>query len=86
MLEKKKGQRSNKETEPRNPPIEERRRTGQFSKKNTPQNERTPQFNAIKDETESEPIPPDWRKQRQNKGKFPMTGNPSTRRTEEITK
>src|SRR5271168_5107414 len=29
---------------------------------------------------------PDWRKRRQNKGKFCIMGNPSTRSTEEITK
>src|ERR1700678_3830393 len=54
---------------------------------NTPQNKRTVQFNdKIETRTESEPISPDWRKQRQNKGKFPITGNPSTQRTEQITK
>jgi hypothetical protein len=41
FLEKKKVQRSNKETEPRNPPIEEKQRSGQFSKTNNPQKERT---------------------------------------------
>src|SRR5271155_5116066 len=51
---------------------------------NTPQNEQTIRFNEI--ETETEPISPDWRQQQQNKGKSPMMGNPSTRRTERITK
>src|ERR1700678_4317839 len=54
---------------------------------NTPQNKRTVQFNdKIETRTESEPISPDWRKQRQDKGKSPITGNPSTQRTEQITK
>src|ERR1700678_2004385 len=39
FLEKKKAQQLNTETEPRTPPTEEKRRTGQFSKTNTPQNE-----------------------------------------------
>src|SRR5271168_1484826 len=86
FLEKKKARRLNTETEPRNPPTEEKRRTGQFSKTNTPQNERTIRFNEIETRTEPEPISPDWRQQRQNKGKFPMMGNPLTRRTEQITK
>src|ERR1700678_844488 len=86
FLEKKKARRLNTETEPRNPPIEEKRRPGQFSKTNTPQTERTTRFNEIKTRTETEPISPDWRQRRQNKGKFPMMGNPSTRRTERITK
>src|ERR1700678_388210 len=86
FLEKKKAQRLNTETEPRNPPTEEKQRTGQFSKTNTPQNERTIQFNEIKTRTEPELISPDWRQRRQNKGKFSMMGNPSTRRTERITK
>src|ERR1700678_3461976 len=51
---------------------------------NTPQNEKTIRFNEI--ETETEPISPDWRQRQQNKGKSPMMGNPSTRRTERITK
>src|SRR6202522_2942815 len=86
FLEKKRAQRSNTETEPRNPPIEEKQRTGQFSKTNNPQKDRTTRFNEIEDETESEQISPDWRKRRQNKRKSPMTGNPSARRTERITK
>src|SRR6202522_3514137 len=86
FLEKKKVRQSNYETRSRTPPIEERRRTGQFSKMNTPKNERTTPFNEIKTRTKIEPISPDWRKRRQNKGKFPITGNPSTRRTEQITK
>src|SRR5271155_1366847 len=86
FLEKKKVRRSNTETEPRNPPSEEKRRPGLFSKTNTPQNERTIRFNEIETRTEPEPISPDWRQQQQNKGKFPMMGNPSTRRTEQITK
>src|ERR1700678_2330654 len=54
---------------------------------NTPQNKRTVQFNdKIETRTESEPISPDWRKRRQDKGKSPITGNPSIRRTEQITK
>src|ERR1700678_3072845 len=52
FLEKKKARRSNTETEPRNPPIKEKQRTGKFSKTNTPQNERTTRFNKIKTETE----------------------------------
>src|ERR1700678_711204 len=71
FLEKKKVRQSNYETRPRNPPIEEKQRPGQFSKKNTPQNERTTRFNEIKTETKSEPISPDWRQQRLKKGKFP---------------
>src|ERR1700678_2870463 len=51
---------------------------------NTPQNEKTIRFNKI--ETETEPIFPDWRQRQQNKGKSPMMGNPSTRRTERIIK
>src|SRR6202522_745329 len=86
LLEQKKAQRLNTETEPRNPPTEEKRRTGQFSKTNTPQTERTTRFNEIETRTEPEPISPDWRQRRQNKGKFPMMGNPLTRRTERITK
>src|ERR1700678_3343863 len=86
FLEKKKAQRLNTETEPKNPPTEEKQRTGQFSKPNTPQNKRTIRFNEIETRTEPEPISPDWRQQRQNKGKFSITGNPSTRRTEQITK
>ena len=86
LLEKKKVQQSNEETEPRNPPIEEKQRSGQFSKTNTPQNEQTIQFNEIETRTETEQISPDWRKRRQDKGKSPMTGNPSARRTERITK
>src|ERR1700677_457271 len=84
LLERKKGRQPNYETRPRTPPIEEKQRTGQFSKKNIPQNERTIRFNEIK--TETEPISPDWRQRQQNKGKSPMMGNPSTRRTERITK
>src|SRR6202522_323065 len=86
FLDKKKAPRLNTETEPRNPPTEEKRRTGQFSKTNTPQNERTIRFNEIETKTESEPISPDWRQRQQNKGRFPMMNNPSTRRTERITK
>src|ERR1700678_456141 len=86
LLEKKKVRQSNKETKSRNPPIEERRGPGQFSKTNTPQNERTTRFNEIEARTETEPISPNWRRRRQNKEKFPMMGNPSTRRTERITK
>src|SRR5271168_574693 len=81
-----KGRQPNHKTRPRNPPTEEKQRTGQFSKTNTPQNERTIRFNEIETRTEPEPISPDWRQRRQNKGKFPMMGNPSTRRTERITK
>jgi len=83
LLGKKKAQQSNHETGPRTPPIEEKQRLGRFY---SPQNERTIRFNEIETRTEPEPISPDWRKQRQNKGKFPVTGNPSTRRTEQITK
>src|ERR1700678_584682 len=86
FLEKKKVRQSNYETRPRTPPIEEKQRPGQFSKTNTPQTERTTRFNEIETRTETEPISPDWRQQRLNKGKFPITGNPSTRRTEQITK
>src|SRR5271155_1383078 len=86
LLERKKGRQPNHETRPRTPPIEEKRRTGQFSKKNTPQKERTIRFNEIETRTETEPTSPDWRQRQQNKGKFPMMGNPSTRRTERITK
>src|SRR6202522_1582779 len=86
FLEKKKARRLNTETEPRNPPIEEKRRPGQFSKTNTPQTERTTRFNEIETRTETEPISPDWRQRQQNKGKSPLMGNPSTRRTEQITK
>src|ERR1700678_4175840 len=86
FLEKKEARRLNTETEPRNPPIEEKRRPGQFSKTNTPQTERTTRFNEIETRTETEPISPDWRQRRQNKGKSPLMGNPSTRRTEQITK
>src|ERR1700678_3604208 len=53
---------------------------------NNPQKHRTTLFNEIEDETESEPISPDWRQRRLNKEKSPITGNPSTRRTEQITK
>src|SRR5271168_351444 len=81
-----KGRQPNHKTRPRNPPTEEKQRTGQFSKTNTPQNERTIRFNEIETRTETEPISPDWGQRRQNKGKFPMMGNPSTRRTERITK
>src|SRR6202522_313530 len=86
FLDKKKAPRLNTETEPRNPPPEEKRRTGQFSKTNTPQNERPIRFNEIETRNEPGPISPDWRQRRQNKGKFPMINNPSTRRTERITK
>jgi hypothetical protein len=87
LLKKKKVRQSNKKTEPRNPPIEEKQRSGQFLKMNTPQNKRTVRFNdKIETRTESEPIFPDWRKQQQDKGKSPIMGNPSTRRTEQITK
>src|SRR6202522_4518743 len=86
FLEKKKVRQLNYETRPRTPPIEEKRRPGQISKTNTPQTERTTRFNEIEDETETEPTSPDWRQRRQTKGKFPMTGNPSARRTERITK
>src|SRR5271168_1185951 len=71
------------ETRPRNPPTEEKRRLGRFY---SPQNERTVQFNEIETRIEPEPTSPDWRQRRQNKGKFPMMGNPSKRRTERITK
>src|SRR5271168_4811970 len=81
-----KGRQPNHKTRPRNPPTEEKQRTGQFSKTNTPQNERTIRFNEIETRTEPEPISPDWRQRRQNKGEFPMMGSPSTRRTEQITK
>src|SRR6202522_756425 len=86
FLEKKKVRQSNYETRPRTPPIEEKQRPGQFSKTNTPQTERTTRFNEIETRTETEPISPDWRQQRQNKGKSPMMGNPSKRRTEQIAK
>src|SRR5271155_3768606 len=86
FLGKKKARQSNYETRPRNPPTEEKRRPGQFSKTNTPQTERTTRFNEIETRTETEPISPDWRQQRQNKGKSPMMGNPSKRRTEQIAK
>src|ERR1700678_2205141 len=86
FLEKKEARRLNTESEPRNPPTEEKRRPGQFSKTNTPQTERTTRFNEIETRTETEPISPDWRQQRQNKGKSPMMGNPSKRRTEQIAK
>src|SRR6202453_1056566 len=84
LLARKKGRQPNYETRPKTPPIEEKQRPGQFSRMNTPQNEKTIQFNEIK--TETEPISPDWRQRQQNKGKSPMMGNPSTRRTERITK
>src|ERR1700678_3298863 len=86
FLEKKKVRQLNYETRPRTPPIEEKQRPGQFSKTNTPQTERTTRFNEIKTRTETEPIYPDWGQRRLNKGKFPITGNPSTQRTEQITK
>src|SRR5271155_3122404 len=86
FLEKKKERQLNYETRPRTPPIEEKQRPGQFSTTNTHQTERTTRFNEIETRTETEPIPPDWRQRRLNKGKFPITGNPSTRRTEQITK
>src|SRR5271168_54704 len=86
LLERKKGRQPNHETRPRTPPIEEKPRPGQFSKMNTPQKERTIRFNEIETRTETKPTSPDWRQQRQNKGKFPMMGNPSTRRTERIAK
>src|SRR5271168_2062439 len=86
LLERKKGRQPNHETRPRTPPTEEKRRPGQFSKTNTPQTERTTRFNEIETRTETEPISPDWRQQRQNKGKSPMMGNPSKRRTEQIAK
>src|SRR5271155_1974256 len=41
FLEKKKAQQSNEETKPRNPPIKEKRRPGQFSKTSNPQKDRT---------------------------------------------
>ena len=82
FLEKKKVRQSNYETRPRTPPAEEKRRLGQFSKTNTPQTERTTRFNEIETRTEPEPISPDWRQRRQDKGKSPTTGNPSARRTE----
>src|ERR1700678_4398129 len=53
---------------------------------NTPQTERTIRFNKIETGTETEPISPDWRQQRQNKERSPMMGNPSKRRTEQIAK
>src|ERR1700678_720191 len=86
LLERKKEQQPNYETRPRTPPIEEKQRPGQFSKTNNPQKDRTTQFNEIETRTEPEPISPDWRQRRQNKEKFPITGNPPTRRTEQITK
>src|ERR1700678_4065451 len=86
LLEKEKARRWNTETEPEDPPTEERRRSGQFSKTNTPQTERTTRFNEIETRTEPEPISPDWRQRRQDKGKSPMSGNPLARRTERITK
>src|ERR1700678_3713053 len=86
FLEKKEVRRPNYQTRSRTPPTEEKRRPGQISKTNTPQTERTTRFNEIEDETETEPTSPDWRQRRQTKGKFPMTGNPSARRTERITK
>src|ERR1700678_3262043 len=86
LLERKKGRQPNYETRPRTPPTEERRRPGQFSKTNTPQNRRTTRFDEIETRTETEPVSPDWKQRRMNKGKFPMMGNPSTRRTERITK
>src|ERR1700678_3839551 len=86
LLEKEKARRWNTETEPEDAPTEERRRSGQFSKTNTPQTERTTRFNEIKTRTEPEPISPDWRQRRQDKGKSPMSGNPLARRTERITK
>src|ERR1700678_296539 len=86
LLEKEKARRLNTETEPRDAPTEERRRSGQFSKTNTPQTERTTRFNEIETRTEPEPISPDWRQRRQDKGKSPMSGNPLARRTERITK
>ena len=82
LLERKKERRSNHETRPRTPSVEEKRRSGQFSRMNNPQKDRTTRFSEIEDETETEPTSPDWRQQRQNKGKFPMIGNPSARRTE----
>src|SRR5271168_3888482 len=86
LLERKKERRSNYETRPRTPPIEEKRRPGQFSRTNNPQKDRTTRFNEIEDETEPELITPDWRQRRQKKGKPHMTGNPSTRKKERITK
>src|ERR1700678_2084234 len=86
FLEKKQARRLYTETEPRTPPTEEKRRQGQFSKTNTPQTERTIRFNEIETRTEPELISPDWRQRRQNKGKFPMMGNPLKSRTEQITK
>src|SRR6202522_1475838 len=86
FLEKKKVRQSNYETRPRTPPAEEKRRLGQFSKTNTPQTERTIRFNEIETGTETEPISPDWRQLRQNKGRSPMMGNPSKQRTEQIAK
>src|SRR6202522_3790604 len=86
FLEKKKVRQSNYETRPRTPPAEEKRRLGQFSKTNTPQTERMIRFNEIETGTKTEPISPDWRQLRQNKGRSPMMGNPSKRRTEQIAK
>src|SRR5271168_3520507 len=86
LLERKQGRQPNYETKPRTPTTEEKRRPGQFSKTNTPQTERTTRFNEIETRTETELISPDWRQQRQNKGKSPMMGNPSKRRTEQIAK
>src|ERR1700678_2106618 len=43
-------------------------------------------FNEIETGTETEPISPDWRQLRQNKGRSPMMDNPSKRRTEQIAK
>src|ERR1700678_2329109 len=84
LLEKKKERQPNYKT--RTPPVEEKRRSGQFSSTNNPQKDRTTRFNEIEDETEPELISPDWRQRRLNKGKFPMTGNPSTSGTERTMK
>ena len=83
LLERKKERQPNRKTRPRTPPIEEKQRSGRFY---SPQNEQTVRFNEIETRTETEPISPDWRQRQWNKGKFPITGNPSARRTERITK
>src|SRR6202522_4244923 len=77
----------NRTTKPDPEPLLSRRNEdqGNFQRRITLRN-RTTRFNEIEDETETEPTSPDWRQRRQNKGKFPMMGNPSTRRTEQITK
>src|SRR6202522_631601 len=77
----------NRTTKPDPEPLLSRRNEdqGNFQRRITLRN-RTTRFNEIEDETETEPTSPDWRQRRQNKGKFPMMGNPSTKRIEQITK